>query len=628
MVANGSGDSEAYSQAWDALGSLAAAGKSFSGRERNCVFWNTGIASRRFADISGPAGLDFPDDGRGLAVVDWDHDGDLDLWFTNRTAPRVRFMRNDSPSQHHYVAIRLQGRSCNRDAIGARVELYVGGSQPRKLVKSLSAGCGFLSQSSKWLYFGLGDDTTIEQLIVRWPGRPAETFTGLEADRRYEVVQQSGEVRGWDLPRRQLPLEPKTIPQLPKLESARIVLTQPVPLPQTRFSGVDGAPRLLFEEAATTGPRKYLLINLWATWCLPCQRELRELSAHAEQLQAAGLDVLALSVDALDRQARSGENSATKAASVSPGQSLSNQITEYVTRLGFPFRVGVATSDMVNGFEQLQSAIVAERRPLPIPTSVLVNKGGKACVIYRGEITVQQLLEDLALLDATPALLAEAATPFTGRWIARQIDPSPVRSAEIYLEAGYIDEAIEYLLKSRELRPGDAAIPNAVAGLYRDRGNFDQAVHWYRDAMTIDPTAMQARLQLAGTLYLQGKPDAAVAELRKVLAYEPKSIHAANNLAWILATDRDDGVRNGPEAVQLAEMICQLTEYRSPELLDTLSVAYAEVGRFRDASRVIDKALTIVMDGGEEKQIEELKIRKALFDEGHPFRTRRQDASE
>ena len=65
-------------------------GMSISGHERHPVFLNTGAderAGERFACISAVSGLDFPDDGRGVSVVDWDHDGDQDLWISNRNAP-------------------------------------------------------------------------------------------------------------------------------------------------------------------------------------------------------------------------------------------------------------------------------------------------------------------------------------------------------------------------------------------------------------------------------------------------------------------------------------------------------------------------------------------------------------
>ena len=131
-------------------------GISWSGHERNCCYLNTGDG--RFANISAASGLDFMDDARACALVDWDHDGDVDLWSVNRTAPQVRMLRNDTPSDHHYLALRLEGRTCNRDAIGARVEVTLKDEQSGnpQMIKTLRAGEGFLSQSSKWLHFGLG----------------------------------------------------------------------------------------------------------------------------------------------------------------------------------------------------------------------------------------------------------------------------------------------------------------------------------------------------------------------------------------------------------------------------------------------------------------------------------------
>ncbi|MCH8922832.1 MAG: hypothetical protein IIA67_06750, partial [Planctomycetes bacterium] len=107
-----------------ALSAMLREGRSFSGHERNCCFLSTLSslkAGRRFANISAISGIDFPDDGRALAQVDWDHDGDLDLWVSNRNAPRVRFLRNDVPHSGHFLALRLvgNGKTTNRDAIGA-----------------------------------------------------------------------------------------------------------------------------------------------------------------------------------------------------------------------------------------------------------------------------------------------------------------------------------------------------------------------------------------------------------------------------------------------------------------------------------------------------------------------------
>ena len=127
-------------------------GNSFSGKERNCAFLNLGDS--QFANVSSVSGLDFIDDARGLAATDWDRDGDVDLIFANRTAPRLRYMQNEYAGNHQFISVGLEGRQSNRDGIGARVTVTQGEGNP--VSKTVRAGSGFLSQSSKRLTFGLG----------------------------------------------------------------------------------------------------------------------------------------------------------------------------------------------------------------------------------------------------------------------------------------------------------------------------------------------------------------------------------------------------------------------------------------------------------------------------------------
>ena len=131
VAAENSGSAEDdYLQGWAALSQMMQAGVSWSGRERNCGFVNLGQG--RFVDASYPSGLDFVDDGRAVAVVDWDADGDLDLWLRNRTGPQLRYMRNELRSRPPFVALWLEGRTANRDAVGASVTLRAGGKLQRR----------------------------------------------------------------------------------------------------------------------------------------------------------------------------------------------------------------------------------------------------------------------------------------------------------------------------------------------------------------------------------------------------------------------------------------------------------------------------------------------------------------
>ena len=73
-----------YTEGWAGLMKLVRNGYSWSGDERNRFFLNGRQGA--FHEISHLAGLDHSEDGRGLAIVDWDQDGRLDLWYRNRSA--------------------------------------------------------------------------------------------------------------------------------------------------------------------------------------------------------------------------------------------------------------------------------------------------------------------------------------------------------------------------------------------------------------------------------------------------------------------------------------------------------------------------------------------------------------
>ena len=113
--------SRTYREAGDRLDRLAQAGLSWSGHERNCSYLNLG--GEQFANVSAVSGFDFADDGRALAIVDWDFDGDLDVWVMNRTGPRLRYLQNEVQRRPQYLSLGLRGVTANRDAIGTRVIL-------------------------------------------------------------------------------------------------------------------------------------------------------------------------------------------------------------------------------------------------------------------------------------------------------------------------------------------------------------------------------------------------------------------------------------------------------------------------------------------------------------------------
>ncbi len=114
---------------------------------------------------------------RAAATADFDGDGRLEV-VTNNFHDRPYYLRNRSPRRHH-VSFRLRGWGGNRDAVGALVRLYRGAEV---LTRQVQGACGYLSQSSRVLHFGLGDRPGFDRVEVAWPGGARQRLGPLPAD--------------------------------------------------------------------------------------------------------------------------------------------------------------------------------------------------------------------------------------------------------------------------------------------------------------------------------------------------------------------------------------------------------------------------------------------------------------
>lgn len=117
-----------------------------------------------------------------------------------------------------------------------------------------------------------------------------------------------------------------------------------------------------------------------------------------------------------------------------------------------------------------------------------------------------------------------------------------------------------------------------------------------------------------------------MAAWRIVLRLNPNHLAVLNQTAWVLATNPDAAVRNGAEAVELAERAAGLAGGRQPAVLDTLAAAFAEVGRFREAVQITNETLALARSQGNRRLAEALEERLALYQAGTPFRSSPQAA--
>jgi enediyne biosynthesis protein E4 len=152
------------------------------------LFLNTGKG--KFVDVAAEAGDSFaaPKVGRGLAVGDFDRDGDLDLLITTNGGPALLF-RNDQLAGNRALRLKLVGTASNRDAIGAVVRIFHEGTYQTRMVKS---GSSYLSQSELPVTFGVGRRDRVERVVVAWPSGKLEEFKDVAAGRAYQCTEGSG----------------------------------------------------------------------------------------------------------------------------------------------------------------------------------------------------------------------------------------------------------------------------------------------------------------------------------------------------------------------------------------------------------------------------------------------------
>ena len=150
--------------------------------ERNFAFRNRGDLA--FEDVSAAWGLAQEGISFGSATGDLDGDGDLDLIYVNYQAGPT-LLRNDSDGGQRMV-VALRGTRSNRFGIGAEVTIETAAETQ---VRTLTAGRGFMASSEPIAHFGLGEETGVRRLTVRWPSGSVQVFDGLAAGSRYRVTE-------------------------------------------------------------------------------------------------------------------------------------------------------------------------------------------------------------------------------------------------------------------------------------------------------------------------------------------------------------------------------------------------------------------------------------------------------
>jgi Flp pilus assembly protein TadD len=266
---------------------------------------------------------------------------------------------------------------------------------------------------------------------------------------------------------------------------------------------------------------------------------------------------------------------------------------------------------------------------------------------YVIQYNLGKALQDRKQLDAAMAHYLEAVR------IAPRFGPPHNNLGVLYADQGRTDDAIVHYERAATANPNDADVHNNLGNLLSAQGRNDEADRHFtaalrlkptpntysnyalhlvrsgrfveaeeaaRTAVRLDPRSAQAHNNLGTALAKQGRGAEAIREYREALRLMPGWPPAERRLAWLLATSRDDAVRDVVEALPLAEHASQRTGDRDPEMLDTLAAAQAEAGRFADAADTAARAAERADAARKPALAAEIRRRVVLYRASQPYR--------
>ena len=499
-------------------------GRSWSGLERNCVFLNTNGQERaegKYANVSAVSGVDYPDDTRAIAHIDWDHDGDLDYWMSNRNAPRLRLIRNDANTNNRFVQIAVtgNGKDTNRNAVGARVTVTLKTNQdsdsgnqstrtPSSISQTVYAGDAFLSQGTRWLQFGLGKDAEVENVSIRWPNEAGdvETFEGVTRNGRFELIQGTGIAKDAKIDRGELVVKPSAMKPAPRSDQHRIPLVFKLPVPEVQYKAFDGK-----QKTIQSGEGEAILVNLWSSSCDKCQKELKEFSERNDELKRAGVRVVATTIDQFDCDPNEDPVASSKATA---------------ERMGMPFDVGMADAQLLGKLQKLHNQLIVLETPLPLPTSFLIDKQGNLDVIYKGSVEIETVISDLKPAPEDMVARFERAGSFAGTVVKDPalLAPMALEGSIIHLGLGRdlmssnrFEEAVVEYKKAIESAPHFPFAHNACGVALSSLGKIEEAIGCFQKAVDLDPSRVQFQVNLGQVMVLSGQHKQAEELLTKVV---------------------------------------------------------------------------------------------------------------
>jgi tetratricopeptide (TPR) repeat protein len=198
--------------------------------------------------------------------------------------------------------------------------------------------------------------------------------------------------------------------------------------------------------------------------------------------------------------------------------------------------------------------------------------------------------------------------------------------AEVYWHYGNLRQqqgdptaALEQYVKALPLAPNNADLHDSLGLALAQLGQTEAALAYFQHAIQLQPTA-EFHYHLALALNVQGRTEEAIAAYRAALLLTPDHVEALNDLAWLLATHPTAQIRNGVEAVPLAERAVALSQRQAARFLGTLDAAYAAAGSFEEAIQTAQQTIARARSEGAAAVAAAAEARLQLYQTKTPYR--------
>jgi tetratricopeptide (TPR) repeat protein len=229
--------------------------------------------------------------------------------------------------------------------------------------------------------------------------------------------------------------------------------------------------------------------------------------------------------------------------------------------------------------------------------------------------------KNVAIFDVNDTLLCYAANACPWRPCAFIFQMALTKQSVADVRSDLIQRPPNYVVTRGQNAPRAPSCDFIWAPLYEvvtNRYELVQTVGPYE--IWAVPQSALANCRAAEALLAKGQAAEAIARYTEALRMEPDLSVALNNLAWIRAAHSQAQFRNGAEAVRLAERACRVTGYQQPMLVGTLAAAYAEAGRFDEATAMAEKARALALAAGQNELAEKDQQLVELFKAHQPCR--------